>query len=148
MDNNNIHELNNVTNDLLLNYDKSFNSLYNKVVHLNSSIMNKEEIIVKENDEITNKNNIISILNYTNIFLILGGILLLLYGLEKINSKKLLIYSIILFHIYIIVVLFKVYVHVTTKNVIKNIKGVKVEMQDFISTELGNKIDKKLDKNR
>ena len=34
--------LNNITNNLILKYDDKFNKLYNKILHINSSIMNKE----------------------------------------------------------------------------------------------------------
>jgi hypothetical protein len=44
MSNSNISILNNVTNDLILKYDKNFNELYNKKLSINSSIMNKEEL--------------------------------------------------------------------------------------------------------
>jgi bifunctional ADP-heptose synthase (sugar kinase/adenylyltransferase) len=40
--------LNSVTNDLLLKYDENFNELYDKILSLNTSITNKEEILVKE----------------------------------------------------------------------------------------------------
>ena len=36
-----------VTNELLLNYDKKFNENYNKIVRTDSTIQNKEQLIIK-----------------------------------------------------------------------------------------------------
>ena len=43
----------NITDKLLLKYDEKFNELYNNIVHINSSIMNKEELVIKTNNDIS-----------------------------------------------------------------------------------------------
>ena len=141
MSNTNISMLNDVTNNLILKYDENFNELYNKKLYINSSIMNKEELIVKENDEIANKNNTLRILYYTNIAIVLFGILLISYGYRKINIKKLILYTIILVVIYLLVITFTMYIHVSTENVLKNINGVKVEMQQYVDNVIAGPIN-------
>jgi hypothetical protein len=137
----NIRVLNNVTNDLILKYDENFNELYDKKLNIDSSIMNKEELIIKENDEITNKNNTLTILQYTNIAIILFGFILISYGLGKIDMKKLLIYTIFLIFIYLLVIIFTIYIHITSRNILKNILGVKVQMAEYIDNIISNEID-------
>jgi len=143
MSNSNINVLNNVTNDLILKYDENFNELYDKKIGIDSSIMNKEELIIKENDEITNKNNKITILKYTNIAIILFGVLLIIYGLGRIDMKKLLIYTTLLIITYTLVIIFTIYIHLSTRNILKNIKGVKVQMAEYIDTVIANELDYK-----
>ena len=46
MSNNNVND---ITNQLILKYDDKFNQLYDENLNINSSIMNKEELIVKIN---------------------------------------------------------------------------------------------------
>ena len=141
MSNSNIGMLNNVTNDLILKYDENFNQLYDKKLGINSSIMNKEELIIKENDEINIKNNTLTILQYTNIAIILFGVLLIRYGLGSFDMKQLLIYTTILIIIYVLVIIFTIYIHITSQNVIKNINGVKVQMGEYIDTVIADKLD-------
>jgi len=143
MSNSNISILNNVTNDLILKYDKKFNELYDKKLSINSSIMNKEELIIKENDEIILKNNRLTILQYTNITIILFGVLLIIYGLGKINMNKLLILTLVLIIIYVLVIIFTLYIHITSQNALKNINGIKVNMAQYIDTIIDDKFDYK-----
>ena len=70
MENHYSNNLNDITNELLLKYDDKFNDLYNKKIYLNSSIMNKEELINKINDEIYNKQVNIIQLKYTLGFVV------------------------------------------------------------------------------
>ena len=95
--------LNNITNQLILNYDQRFNKNYNKIVEINSSIVNKEELIIKENQELQRKEIIISLLKISIYFIFLFGILLIVHALKKIDLKKLIIMSVLLFIIYLIV---------------------------------------------
>jgi hypothetical protein len=138
-----MNTLNNVTNDLILKYDENFNELYDKKLNIDSSIMNKEEIIIKINDEITNKNNMITILQYTNFAIILFGILLIFYGIGRISFNSLLLYTVSLIIIYSIVIIFTIYIHVTSQNVLKNINGVKVNMKDYIDNVIAKTLDYK-----
>jgi hypothetical protein len=90
-----------ITNDLILKYDENFNELYEKIVNINSSIMNKEELIIKENNEIEYKNINIKKLQLSIILIILFGILLILYGTNKITLIRFILLSISLFIIYL-----------------------------------------------
>ena len=82
--------LNSVTNDLLLKYDENFNELYNKILSLNTSITNKEELLVKERLEMKNKDLNIEYLYSIIIFILLLGVLLLAHASNKIDTKKLI----------------------------------------------------------
>jgi hypothetical protein len=139
----NINMLNSVTNDLLLKYDENFNKLYDKKLGINSSIMNKEELIIKENDEIQNKNNTLTILQYTNIAIIIYGILLIFYGLERINYGKLIKYTILLIFVYVLIIIFTLYVHISRSSVINSINGVKVQMTEYIDTVIADELNYK-----
>jgi hypothetical protein len=133
--------LKSVTNDLILKYDENFNELYNKKVTINSSITNKEELIIKINDEITNKNNTLQILQYTNIAILIFGVILILYGLEKISLPMLLILIVILVIVYLSVITFTIYIHLTAQNVVKNINGVAVEMSAYIDSVIAKELN-------
>lgn len=139
----NISMLNSVTNDLILKIDQNFNELYDKKLSINSSIMNKEEIIIKENDEIEIKDNKLTILQYTNIAIILFGVLLIIYGLGKITFDRLIVYTILLIILYVLIIVFTLYIHVTRNNVIKNIHGAKVQLVDYAESKIAKALDYK-----
>jgi len=136
-----ITTLNNVTNDLILKYDEKFNELYDKKVNIDSSIMNKEELIIKENDEIYYKNNRITILQYTNVGIIIFGVLLIIYGMGKIDFWKFIIFTIVLIVIYLLVVYITSYIRLTSEKLIKNIKGLKVKMAEYIDTVIADDLN-------
>jgi len=96
----------NITDKLLLKYDEKFNELYNNIVHINSSIMNKEEIVIKTNNDISIKDNWIICLIIGAFFVVLFGVLLIIKGLGKIDNTKLIIGIIILIIVYYIIVYF------------------------------------------
>lgn len=123
--------LNYITNELLQKYDEKFNNLYRKIVNTNSSIMNKEELIYKENEEIQYKNNTINILQYTIVFIILFGILLIMYGKRMISLSALAFYIMILFIIYLLVIYFTIYSNFTKLNMGKYINSISVDMASF-----------------
>ena len=83
--------LNSVTNDLLLKYDENFNDLYNKILSLNTSITNKEEILVKERLEMKNKDLNIEYLYSAIIFVLLLCPLLIAHATNKIDTGKLIV---------------------------------------------------------
>jgi Ca2+/Na+ antiporter len=124
--------MNSITNELILKYDEKFNQLYNKKVNIDSSIMNKEELILKENDEIQNKEVNVSILQYTILFIILFGILLICNAMNKLTIIQLIIFTIILFFVYLFVIYFVVYRKISKDQVDKVIKNIKVDMQAFV----------------
>jgi len=127
-----VDNLNDVTNELLLEYDEKFNKLYNKKVFLNSSIMNKEEIITKLNNEIYNKHINIVKLKYTLGFVVIYCILFLAYGMNKLDFKKLLIIYIILFLIYLVVVNYAIYYIFNIDGMFKTYNKLKVKMSEHI----------------
>jgi hypothetical protein len=128
--------INNVTNDLLLKYDEKFNKTYNKRLFINSTIMNKEEILSKINDEILNKDVTIIILQYSTLLAFLIGALFIAYGFGKIDLKNFIIISVVIFIIYLLIIKFKVYYIVTPKNIEKNIGNLGVQMASYIDTTI------------
>ena len=92
-----IKNLDNITNILLLKYDDNFNELYDKILSLNKSITNKEEILVKERLEMKNKDLNIQYLYSCIIFVLLLCPLLLAHANKKINTSKLIGSIILLF---------------------------------------------------
>jgi len=120
-----------ITNQLIQKYDEKFNELYKRIVNINSSIMNKEELIYKENDEIQYKDNTIKILQYTMVLVILFGVLLIMYSQKIIDLTKLLIFSIILFLIYLLVIYITMYSSFSYANTGKYLNNLKVELAQF-----------------
>jgi hypothetical protein len=88
--------LSSVTNDLLLQYDENFNELYNKILSLNTSITNKEEVLVKQRLEMKNKDLSIEYLYSAIIFVLLLCPLLIAHATNKIDTTKLIVCIIIL----------------------------------------------------
>ena len=127
-----MEKLNNVTNDLILQYDETFNELYNKKLNVNTSITNKEEIILKMNDEIDIKNNTIFLIECIIVLVVLFGIILILYGINKIDFTKFIILSVVLIIIYIIIYYrsqFKTLEH-----------EVKVDMATYVASVIENNL--------
>ena len=134
MSNNNVND---ITNQLILKYDDKFNQLYDENLNINSSIMNKEELIIKINDEINNKNYNIAILQYSIIFSILLGAVIILYGLKKITNSQLIIIIIVLFLIYLLTIYFGVYHKFYLHNLGKGLRNAKVIMDEYKADLLG-----------
>lgn len=131
------NSVNDITNQLILKYDNKFNQLYDEKLNIDSSIMNKEELIVKINDEINNKNYTISILQYSILFSILLGVAIILYGLKKFTIKKLIIIIVILFIIYLLTIYFGVYHKFYLHNLGKGLRNAKVIMDEYKADLLG-----------
>jgi hypothetical protein len=125
----------NITDKLLLKYDEKFNDLYNNIVHVNSSIMNKEELVIKTNNEISVKDNWIMILIIGAFFVILGGVLLILKGLGKIDNNKLIIGIIILILIYYGIVYYIIYGTSKIEDLRRQFDN-KVKMKKYIAKDL------------
>ena len=139
--NNNINkndpnDLNNITNNLILKYDEKFNQLYDKKVLLDSSITNKEEIIIKINEEIFNKETKISVLQYTVILVILICLLLIANAMGKIDMKNLIIISIVLFGIYLSIIYFVVYNKVSNYTIGKNFRKLRMDMRNYVDNQI------------
>lgn len=130
--------LNDITNELLLKYDDKFNSLYDKKLFLNSSIMNKEELINKMNDEIYNKDINIVKLKYAAFFIIIYCILFILYGMNKINIKALLGIYLILLLIYLYIINFAIYYIYDVPGIDKSYNKMKVDLLDYVDNKYLN----------
>jgi len=128
--------LNNITNELLLKYDDNFNTLYNKRIFLNSSIMNKEELINKINDEIYIKEITIVKLYYLIILVILYSILFIGYGMKKIKIKALLGLYIILLLIYLFIINYAIYYLLDIAGIEKSYSKLKVKMSEYIDNKI------------
>ena len=124
--------LNTITNELLLKYDDNFNESYNKIININSSIMNKEELVIKENDLITTRDTNIIILQWTSFFIILFGITLMMNAFEKINLKKLLMITGVLIFVYICIITYIIVYKDFMINWHKEMNHIKVQMKDYV----------------
>ena len=102
-------DLNNVTNQLLNEYNKKFNNNYNDIVQLNSTIQNKEEIIIKTQEVILYKERNIIILQYLLYYTIIIFVLTILFSLKELPLKQYLIILVFLFFVLVIAC----YVHLT-----------------------------------
>jgi hypothetical protein len=125
--------LDEVTNRLIINYDQNFNELYDKILVLNSSIMNKEEILAKERLEMGNKDLNIEYLNSILVFIILFSLLLFAHALKKIDTGKLIIGTILL-----LLLLFLVcyYLYKRSLDLPNYMKNAFVKMDDFYESAL------------
>ncbi len=126
---------NNITNNLLLKYDDKFNKNYNKLVQINSSISNKEELITKENDLINQKDNNILLLKYIITYLILSIITYTIHKTSFINFTSFLVIIITLF-IIMAILYYKYYI----KNQYYTLSGlfgsVGAEMIDYVKNDI------------
>jgi hypothetical protein len=125
--------LNEVTNRLIINYDQNFNELYDKILVLNSSIMNKEEILIKERLEIRNKDLNIEYLNSFLVFIILFSLLLFAHALKKIDTAKLIIGTLLLL---LLLFLICYYLYKRSLDLPDFMKKAVVEMDDFYESAL------------
>ena len=73
------------TNELLLSYDKKFNENYTKIVQIDGSIQNKEQLVIQYNEVIMNKEKNIIILQYLIFLFLIFCILTVLYNRKIIN---------------------------------------------------------------
>ena len=128
--------VNDITNELILEYDNKFNKSYNKILDINSSIMNKEELIVKENDEITRKEKNIMSLQILFVFIVLLGVLLIMHAIKKINIQQLFAFSFGLFILYLIITYNVTSYLFYQYSVADRIRDLKIRMDDYIVEEV------------
>lgn len=131
-------DINSVTNDLLLKYDKKFNELYNVKLKLNSSITNKEELIIQLNDNNENNDLIIALLKW---LLSVFTVLILLYFFYKLkvfslNTITLLFILIVLVYIFYGYNIYKTY---SANMFDKQLLSMKVNMNPY-AVEISNLI--------
>lgn len=107
--------LNSVTNQLLLKYDSQFNKLYDTSDQLNQGITNKEEIIIQNLQYEESKDKMIDSLYALIPFIIMIGIIWIVYGMGKLPIKSAFGISVLLLLFYIFYINIYVY-HNAGKN--------------------------------
>ena len=126
----NINNLNNITNELILNYDEKFNKLYNEKNIIDSGIMNKEELINKYNSEIEIKDKYITYLKYILLLFFIISILVALNVINVINTTILLYGSIFFITIFVLIILYYKY-YVFSKNMNFNATAFAIDMPQY-----------------
>ena len=130
-------ELDKVNNKLLLEYNEKFNKLYHKKLSLDKFIMNKEELVNKENDEALLKDHTIIILS-TVIYIYIS--IVILYGLYYIKLYRFdaFIFLTIITISYISYNSYAEYKNVHSKLLFnQNIKIAAVSMANYVDSEIG-----------
>ena len=134
--------LNSVTNQLIKEYDLKFNENYNDIVQLNSSIQNKEELILKTNEVILYKERNIIILQYFLYFTISFFICTFLYSIKDLKFKDYIIILLVLF----IILSIACYTHIAQQfsylTIRRKIESLKVAMINYSKKLLENKVPK------
>lgn len=146
MNNNNLSlfysmtDLNNVTNQLLNEYGLKFNENYNDIVQLNSTIQNKEELILKTQEVILYRERNIIILQYLLYYSISFLLLTILYAVKDINRNAYIGIAIFLFIVLAIACYFHVAKHFNYLYISSKLEGLKVAMKAYAKKLLENKI--------
>ena len=123
--------LNNVTNKLLNEYSYKFNENYNDIVQLNSTIQNKEELIIKTNENMFYNERTIIILQYFLHFSIAFFILTILFSLKIINIKIFIGLASVIFICLFIACYIHLAKHFNYINIKSKTEAVKVEMINY-----------------
>lgn len=124
-------ELIDTTNQLILNYDEKFNKNYDKIVKIDGTIQDKEQLIIKYNEYILKQERNILISKYLIFLFIIIGILILLYSTKIINLTYFIGLSILMIIIFIVIIYFSVLHHYNLHNINKRIQGLQVAMKDY-----------------
>lgn len=133
-------DLNNVTNKLLNEYEKKFNENYNDIVQLDSTIQNKDQLILQTNEVILYKERNIIILQYLLYFSICVFILSILLSNNIIKSNIFILLCLVLF----VILGISCYIHVAKQfsyiNIQIKLEGLKVAMATYAQKLKQNKI--------
>ena len=132
--------LNNVTNQLLNEYSVQFNENYNDIVQLNSTIQNKEEIIIQTNQLILYRERYIIILQYILYLSIIVFLLSALLGLKIIDFKSFMGIFVIVFILLFISCYLHIARHFSYINIKNKMDAVKVAMVDYSKKIQQNRI--------
>ena len=127
--------LDNITNELIKQYDIKFNNNYKNIVQVNSSIQNKEELIYKIQELIIYKERNIIILQYFTFFVITSCILFLIYALGKMKFKQFTGMVVLIFVILTIACYIHIIYYFNLQSIDSRIRGLKVNMKDYLSIE-------------
>jgi hypothetical protein len=128
------------TNELLLSYDKKFNENYSKIVQIDGSIQNKEQLIIQYNEVIMNKEKNIIILQYLIFLFLIFCILTVLYNRKIINFNTFIGMSLFMILIFGLIIYFSVLNHYSSYNVAKKIQNIQVAMQSYAQKVLEDNI--------
>jgi hypothetical protein len=134
---NNIDNLNNITNELILNYDEKFNELYNEKNIIDKGIMNKEELIKRYDEEILIKNQNITYLNYILLLFFLVSLLVTLNVLNIIDTNILLYGSLGLIVIFILIILYYRYFMFNNININNGANLIGINMKAYAESLFG-----------
>ena len=129
-------DLNDVTNDLIIKYDQKFNNTYNKIQNISSSIMSKEELIVKEDDDMKSKDTTIMALEILVVFIFLFAGLLLAYGMKTFTLSNFIYYTIGLIILYTIVTYYYVYTYIYGVSFSDKLKALEIQMKNYENNSL------------
>ena len=132
--------LDNITNELIKQYDIKFNNNYKNIVQVNSSIQNKEELIYKIQELIIYKERNIIILQYFTFFVITSCILFLIYALGKMKFKQFTGMVVLIFVILTMACYIHIIYYFNLQSIDSRIRGLKVNMKDYAKKVLENRI--------
>lgn len=119
------------TNELIISYDKKFNENYNKLVNIDGSIQNKEQLIIKHNEVIMHKEKNILILQYLIFLLIIICIINFLYIRKIINLNNFIGITLFMIIVFAIIIYYSVLNHYNVYNVSRKIQNLQVKMQSY-----------------
>lgn len=123
--------LNSVTNELLNEYNIKFNEKYNDIVQLNSTIQNKEQIIIKIHEVILYKERNILILQYILYYAVSFLAITILYSTKDIEFKQYVIIGIFLAVVFAVACIVHVNRHFNLYNITQKMNSLKVYMKDY-----------------
>ena len=132
-------DLNTITNQLLNEYSYKFNENYNDIVQLNSTIQNKEQLIIQTQELILFRERNIIVLQYFLYFSIAFLILTIILSTGKIPVKTFLGLNLIVFIVLAIACYFHVAKYFSYINIRNKLQGLRVAMRNYY---------KKLEENR
>lgn len=124
-------DLNSVTNELLNEYASKFNENYNDIVQLNSTIQNKEELIIRTQEVILYKERNIIILQYVLYFTIAFFLLTILYALKDLPFKTYMLIIGLLIIVLSVACYFHVAKHFSYFNISNKLQGLRVAMKNY-----------------
>lgn len=127
-----------IKNELLKKYNTQFNDLYDNIVNINSYIQNKEELIIKENNEIERKDMSISILYRIMILLLLFVVILIIKYFNLISLNTIFLLSILLI-IGFLISIYQIYYKI--QNIKYYANNVLADMKKYVNDPLGSSAD-------
>ena len=124
-------DLTSVTNKLLNEYNIKFNENYNDIIQLNSTIQNKEQIIMKINEVILYKDRNIIILQYILYYSITFLLITSFYAINNIQLKQYIIIGIFLAILFSIACFIHIQRHFSLYKINQKMESLKVTMVNY-----------------